>query len=299
MKIFITGSAGFIGSCLQKKLTEKKYLVRGYDIRSKAKDDVRDYKRLALAIRRFQPDGIVHLAAVSRVEEGFLDPQKCVEVNVGGVANVLEAIRKTPSGQRPWLIFGSSREVFGEPKFLPVVESSPKNAINVYGVTKLTGEMLLKNYADNYGVKAWVVRFSNVYTGINDRQKRAIPRFISRALAGKSLTINGGKQIFDFVYIGDTIEALMKCIRKIRSASRLFDDFNFTTGRKMSIVNLAKLIVKLTGSKSKIIFNEPRQYDVNVFWGNPEKSKKILGWEAKYDLRRGLKEVIPELRHNA
>lgn len=296
MKIFITGNAGFIGSNLSEKLIERGHRVKGYDIRSNHKDDVRDYSRLKSAISRFRPDGVIHLAAVSRVEDGFLNPQKCVEVNVGGVANVLEAIRQMSPKNRPWLIFSSSREVFGEPKILPVVEDSPKNVLNIYGVTKLSGEWLLKNYADNYGIKAWVLRFSNVYTGIKDRQERVIPQFINQALSGAPITINGGQQVFDFAYIEDTIDGVVRCIKKIHSSPKLFDDFNLTTGRKMSIVNLAKLILALTKSKSKIIFNEPRRYDVNVFWGNPAKPRAVLGWTAKHDLPAGLKKVIHEFQ---
>ncbi len=318
MKIFITGHKGFIGSHLAAELNpvrdkspkataaaqlrisngikKNKYIMSGYDIRSDAKDDVRNYGRLREAIRGFRPDGIIHLAAVSRVEDGFLDPKKCVEVNIGSVSNLLEIMREMPAPERPWLIFASSREVFGEPKKMPVVEDSPKNVINIYGVTKLAGEMLIRNYADNYGLKGWVLRFSNVYTGANDRQERVIPTFIRQALANKPITINGGQQVFDFAYIGDTIQGIMKCIEAIGSSGKNFDDFNLTTGRKKSIKELAGLIIELTGSKSRIVFNDPRQYDVNTFWGNPIKPKKVLGWQAKTDLRRGLKEVIHEFK---
>lgn len=295
-KIFITGDAGFIGSHLRQTLQTAGWLVEGYDIRSDPKDDVRDSKRLEDKIRRFKPQGIVHLAAVSRVEEGFLNPRECVEVNVGGLANILAIILEIPMKNRPWLIFGSSREVFGEPKKFPVIEDHPKIPINVYGGTKIFGEMLCENYSRNYGLKTRVLRFSNVYTGLNDRQSRVIPKFIRLALAGEPLTINGGKQIFDFVHIEDTLDGIIKSINNIQKSEKLFDHFNLVTGKKTGLVDLAKSIINVTKSKSKIVFNEERKYDVNKFWGHPGKAKKQLGWTPKIDVNQGLKKVTKHFK---
>jgi nucleoside-diphosphate-sugar epimerase len=297
-KMFITGSEGFIGGHLKTALLKHGIAVRGYDIRFDRRDDVCDYRRFKNAVTEFQPDGIVHLAAVSRVEDGFLDPRRCVEVNVGGTANVLEIIRELKNRRRsaPWCILGSSREVFGEPEKFPVTEKSPKNAINIYGVAKLSGEMLAENYAKNYGVKVWILRFSNVYTGLTDRPERVIPTFIRQALSNKLLTINGGAQVFAFAHIADTVRGIVSVIKKISASPRLFEDFNLVGNQKVKIVDLAKTIIRLADSRSRLVFNEGRRYDVNNFWGSFAKAKKNLGWEPKVDLQTGLTKAIAEFR---
>lgn len=296
MKIFITGSAGFIGSNLSRFLRQQGFKVAGYDIRFHSKDDVRDYRRLAGAIRSFKPDGIIHLAAIARVEDCYLRPGDCVATNYGGTANVLEAIRNTNDVRRPWLIFSSSREVFGNPKKFPVKESDSKNPLNVYAVNKLAAEELIEDYVRNYGLKARVIRFSGVYTGLNDQLKRAIPRFLLAALNNKPLTIEGGKQFFDFVHIDDSVLGVFQCIQDIEKRSAVFDDFTLAGGKAVSIKDLARLILKLTKSRSELKFIPPRTYDVIGFRNDPAKVKKILKWLPKIDIEMGLKKCLKEFQ---
>ena len=295
MKVLITGSSGFIGSALKQLLEEKGAEIVSYDIREDPLDDVRDYSALRSKIRGV--DGVVHLAAVSRVKLAHEHPLDCVNTNVGGIINVLESAREVFSKNgRPWVIFGSSREVYGEPTNLPVVESSPRKAINVYGVSKLSGEELCKVYSDNYGLKTRVLRFSNVYTGINDHLDRVIPKFILRAYKNDDLVINGlGVEIFDFTYISDTIQGIWGCIQEIEGNPYLFDDFNLSTGIPVSLRELAELIIKKTGSKSKIKYKKARTYDVNKFYANPNKARNKLGFSPNVNLENGLNLAIKEL----
>ncbi|MFX0009643.1 MAG: NAD-dependent epimerase/dehydratase family protein [Candidatus Hermodarchaeota archaeon] len=295
MKILITGSSGFIGSALKQLLKEKGAEIVSYDIRENPLDDVRDFSALQFKIRGVE--GVVHLAAVSRVKLAHDHPLECVNTNVGGIINVLESAREVFSENgHPWVIFGSSREVYGEPTNLPVAEGSPRNAINVYGVSKLSGEELCKAYSDNYGLKTRVLRFSNVYTGINDHLDRVIPKFILRAFKNEDLVINGlGEEIFDFTYISDTIQGIWGCIREIEGNSQLFDDFNLSTGIPVSLRELAALIIKKTESKSKISYRASRSYDVNKFYANPEKARNKLGFSPKVNLENGLNLAIKEL----
>ena len=296
MKILITGSSGFIGSALKQLLEEKKVEIVTYDIRENPLDDVRDLSALQSKIRGVE--GVVHLAAVSRVKLAHEHPLDCVNTNVGGIINVLESAREVNSENgHPWVIFGSSREVYGKPTNLPVVESSPRKAINVYGVSKLSGEELCKVYSDNYGLKTRVLRFSNVYTGINDHLDRVIPKFILRAFKNEDLVINGfGDEIFDFTYISDTIQGIWGCIQEVDSNSHLFDDFNLSTGIPVSLKELATLIIKKTESRSKISYRASRSYDVNKFYASPEKAKNKLGFSPNVNLENGLNLAIKELR---
>lgn len=297
-RIFITGSDGFIGSYLAAALKKLGYVVRGYDTRSSIKDDVRNYRRLKSAMAKFKPDGVVHLAAIARVEDCFYNPKDCVEINFGGTFNILEILRdyKNKYGSAPWFIFGSSREVFGNPAKFPVTEDAPKQPLNIYASMKVAGELLCQNYARYYGVRSRVVRFSGVYTGVTDQLKRVIPRFIIAALKNKPLVIEGGRQFFDFVHINDAVEGVLKCINHIENNPTVFEDFSLVTGKPMTVTDLAKLIISLTGSQSPLNFVQPRSYDVNGFCGDPGKVNKVLGWRAKIDLRQGLKKCLPEFQ---
>lgn len=297
MRILVTGSAGFIGSSLKDLLEEKGIEVISYDLKDTPPNDVRDISNLKSKMEGV--DGVLHLAAISRVKLAYEDPFNCVHTNIGGIANVLEVARffKKKNNFSPWVIFASSREVFGEPEELPVTEKSPRKAINVYGVAKIAGEELCKIFARNYGLKTRVLRFSNVYTGKRDQLDRVTPKFLLQALKNEDLVINGtGQELFDFTYIGDTIEGIWGCIQEIERSQQTFDDFTLSTGIPVSLKELAEVIIEETGSKSKIKHAESRTYDVNNFYADPKKAKEILGFNPKTGLREGIRLVLGEFK---
>ncbi|NVM44223.1 MAG: GDP-mannose 4,6-dehydratase [Candidatus Lokiarchaeota archaeon] len=296
MKILITGSSGFIGFALKRLLVEKGIEIVTYDIKENSLDDVRDIS--ALQAKIIGVDGIVHLAAVSRVKIAQENPLECINTNIGGLTNVLESTRELIfENGHPWVIFGSSREVYGEPMNLPVVETSNRKAINVYGVSKLSGEELCKVYSDNYGLKIRVLRFSNVYTGANDHLDRVIPKFILHALNKEDLVINGsGEELFDFTYITDTIQGIWGCIQEIEGSLLLFDDFNISTGVPLSLRELAEIIIENTNSSSRVKYTQSRSYDVNKFYADPGKARKILGFSPKITIKKGIDLAIQELK---
>ena len=297
MKILITGNAGFIGSHLEKLLTAQGVDVLGYDIARNPAEDVRDLTNVLSHAQGV--DGIVHLAAVSRVKWGFEDPQKCVDVNVLGTTNVLEAARQIgrAGGKSPWVTFGSSREVFGEAKELPATELTPRIPVNVYGTTKAVGEDLCKAYAQNYGLRTRVLRFSNVYSAPNDQLDRVTPKFIILASKNEPITINGeGAGVFDFTYIDDTVQGIYSCIQEVgKDSAPAFDDFNLVTGTATTLTELADIIKRTMGSTSPIVNDEARTYDVNSFYGSPEKASRVLGFRPTTDLQTGIVRVIERL----
>ncbi len=297
MKILITGSAGFIGSSLKEFLEKKGIEVIPYDLKDTPSNDVRDISNLKLKMEGV--DGVVHLAAISRVKLAYEDPFNCIHTNIGGTVNVLETVRlyKKENNFSPWVIFASSREVFGEPDKLPATEKSPRKAINVYGVAKIAGEELCKIFARNYGLKTRVLRFSNVYTGKRDQLDRVTPKFLLQALKNEDLVINGtGQELFDFTYIGDTIEGIWGCIEEIEKSQKLFDDFTLSTGIPVSLKELAEVIIEETGSKSNIKYAQKRSYDVNKFYADPKNAREILGFNPKISLREGIRLVLEELK---
>ncbi len=294
MKILVTGSAGFIGLALKTYLEGQNISVVPFDIRDAPKYDVRDLEAIKRNIR--DVEGIIHLAAVSRVITAQQEPLKCVSTNIGGTLNVLESARTTEN-EKPWVIFGSSREVFGEPKYLPVTEVSPKTPINIYGISKITGEHLCEIYSKYYNLKIRILRFSNVYTGINDHLDRVIPKFILQALKDENMFINGtGEERFDFTYISDVVKGIWGCIEEIRNSNTPLDNFNLSIGKPVSLKELAEIIVEKTNSNSKIMFNPPRNYDVNHFYASPKKAAEKIGFEPSISIEEGINLAINELK---
>lgn len=309
MRILVTGGAGFIGMNLARYIAHDGAEVIVFDNTSLRADsvddlshistfngDVRDFgtvKRAAQSV-----DGIVHLAAVSRVIWGYEDPRTCVDVNVSGTTNILEAARH--ADPKPWVIFGSSREVYGEPENLPVPESAPKNVVNVYGVTKLAGEKLCERYHNEYGLNVGILRFSNVYGGPNDHLDRVIPKFILQCLNGDSVMIQGGGQLFDFTHVSDTVLGIRKMIETLSSLDGrgYCDDFHILTGRPTSLQELVSTIEKSTKRCSEIIYEPARTYDVEKFYGDPTKAEEQLGFSARVRIEDGIRKYVPLLEEH-
>lgn len=292
MQILVTGGSGYIGSSVIKRLGGRFSFVN-YDIRKNSKDNILDLLRLKKAVKGV--DGILHLAAISRPKWGFSDPYHCLTTNIMGMVNVLEALRRV--NPRAWIIFGSSREVFAGINYFPADETSLRIPLNAYGVSKTTGEDLVRQYARNYGLRGLTLRFCGVYTGKNDILDRVIPRFISLALRQEPLMVEGRGKRYDYVYIDDVIDAIERAIRYMaRQKTGFYDDITLSANSPISLGNLARLIIRLTKSKSKIGHTKERSYDDSGFWGNPAKAKRILGWRPRTTLQDGLLCSIEELK---
>ncbi|HEX5905309.1 MAG TPA: NAD-dependent epimerase/dehydratase family protein [Candidatus Nitrosocosmicus sp.] len=281
--VLVTGSEGLIGKELSRKLEERKINVIGYDIKNG--QDILDQVRLDKIIS--DVEGVIHLAAVSRVVAGYNDPYTAVVTNVIGTTNILDTIRrKNPTC---WMIFGSSREVYGESGHT-VKESDPQRPVNVYGASKSAGEYLSLCYGNNYNLRTFVVRFSNVYGGLNDHPDRVVPRFFNQALTNSDITVYGGNQVFDFVHLSDAVEGLIKLIQKIINNEKLeYRVFHFLTGKSISLIELSDKIIKLIDSKSSIKYLPKREFDVDTFVGDASATMSTLEWEPKISIDKGLK----------
>ena len=221
MKILVTGGAGFIGSHLVDYLVrEQRAQVSVFDNFSHGK--IGNLSHISNAIRVVNGDildlsrlraemtghGVVfHLAALSSVFACVRNPEMAMRNNVEGTRQVLEAARQ--SGVRR-VVFASSREVYGEPANLPVLESSPINPKNTYGASKSAAEDICAQYARS-GLELTVLRLSNVY-GIRDRD-RVIPRFVEQALDSTPVTVYGKDKLLDFLWIENLVRVLALAMR--------------------------------------------------------------------------------------
>ncbi len=295
MRIGITGSEGLIGAALGRALTRARRVWRGLDLRvppgTVGHGDVRD----PLAVERLvaECDLIVHLAAISRVVWGERDPALCWSTNVGGTRNVLEAaLRKSPA---PFVIVASSREVYGEPLRLPVPEAAPLKPVNVYGRSKEAAERAVKR-ARERGLRAVVLRFSNVYGSVDDHADRVVPAFARAAACCGILRVDGEDHTFDFCHLDDSVEGILRAIEHLEDGRAPFDPLHLVTGRATTLGQLARLAVEAGGGTAAVCHGKARDYDVAQFVGCPDRAARILGWRARRSIESGVSSLVREFR---
>jgi nucleoside-diphosphate-sugar epimerase len=286
--VLVTGSFGLIGAALSDALRVAGYEVRGLDLRAAGDDrgDVLDRGDLARRIDGCV--GVVHLAAVSRVIEGERDPERCWRTNVDGTAHVLDAAARAG---RPWVLYASSREVYGQPETLPANEHAPLAPVNVYGRSKVEAEGLVRR-AD---LATAVLRFSNVYGATRDYGDRVIPAFARQAALGLPLRVDGSGHTFDFTHLDDTVRGVAAAIRRLEAGQPLAP-LHLVTGSPTTLGEAAALAMDLAGSASAIREAPPRSYDVEAFVGDPWLAAERLGWRAEVSLRIGLERLIRDFR---
>jgi len=296
MKILLTGSSGFIGHSLKRLLEKKGIKVASYDLDDNPPNNINDFPNLDSKVEGL--DGIIHLAALSQTELAYQNPLDCVNINIGGTINILESARMHQrADNHPWVIFSSSREVFGEAEKLPVTEETLRKPVTIYGVTKMVGEELCRVFSRNYGLKTRVLRFTSVYGSKDDQLQRIIPKFIIQAAKNEPLIINGtGEEIFDFTYIDDITEGIWQSIQEVEKSQKPYDDFILSAGQPVSLKELAETIIEETSSKSEIQYNKTRSYSSTRFYADCRKVKEILGFKPKITLPEGIRLTIKEFK---
>lgn len=282
--ILVTGSRGLIGGQLVP-LLKKYFSVIGFDI-ADGTGDVRDTHALCEAMANV--DGVIHLAAVSRVVWGQQDPAQCWAVNAEASQTLLRIAGELP--QRPWVLAASSREVYGDPSRFPVTESAPLAPINVYGRSKLALEEAV-TAAKERGQIAAVVRFANVYGRTQDHHDRALPAFCAAAAKGYPLRVDGSDTQFDFTHVEDAARGAFAMAKSLQDGIDL-PPIHLLTGRGASLMEAAQFAVAAAGTDSQIRLAPPRDYDVSHFVGDPTRAEKLLGWKARICLEDGIADLV-------
>lgn len=292
-RILITGSSGLVGSAVARTLEQRGIDVVCFDLRARgaANGDVRDRDRVARAVANVA--GIIHLAAVSRVLWGESDPEGCWATNVGGTRNVLELAAKASA--RPWLVFASSREVYGQPDVLPANEDTPLRPVNIYGRSKAEGERLVEQ-AQRSGVRACTIRLSNVFGSVADHADRVVPAFARGAMAGGELRVDGADHTFDFTYIDDVARGVASLVELLDTHSATPPPIHFVSERATALGELAALAIELAGTKATVSDAPPRNFDVARFVGDGARARQLLDWQPRVDVREGLARLLRALR---
>lgn len=309
-RVLITGGGGFIGSTLARRLLESNDVVvfdNGHrDAISKTdlpghprlkviKGDVLDPDAVRAAMEGIEV--VLHLAAIAGVDTVLKMPVTTMRVAIFGTYNVLDAAVAAGTVER--LVDFSTSEVFGTYAYkVSEKDVTTLGAVGearwTYAVSKLASEHLTHNYFVQYGLPALSVRPFNIY-GPGQVGEGAVHRFIVKALAGEPLQIhNDGAQIRAWCYIDDIVDAVLLTLEKKDAVGQ---SFNIGNARSVcTIYDLARAIVRISGSKSPIQFIDWPHTDIELRVPDIDKARKILGFAPKVDLEEGLERTIASYR---
>ena len=292
-KILVTGSEGLVGTALSAELRARGFEVAGLDLKlppgHPGRVDIADREHVAPLVDGCC--GVVHLAAVARVAWAERDPERCWQTNVEGTRSLLAAAQRAAA--RAWLLFASSREVYGEPTRLPVAEDDALRPVNVYGRSKAEGERLVLD-ARQDGIATAVVRFANVYGSTDDHPDRVVPAFARAAVEGSDLCVGGSGSTFDFTHLDDTVAGVLAAIEALEHGERRLPTIHFCTGRGTTLGELARVANRAGGQRSRIVELPQRAYDVTRFVGDPRRARAVLGWQASTDLVEGVRRLAQD-----
>jgi len=305
--ILVTGGAGFIGSHLCEKLINQGNRVICLDnfftgsrknikpfLKNKDFELIRGDVTRPIRIKE-KIDEIYNLACPASPVHYQEDPVETVRTNVLGAINVLDLARKTKAR----IFQASTSEIYGDPLEHPQKETywgnvnclSPRAC---YDEGKRCAETLFMDYYREYGVDIRIMRIHNTYgpkMALDDG--RVVSNFIVQALENKPLTVYGrGQQTRSFMYIDDLVEAMVKLMNK----RNFIGPVNIGNPQEMKIIDLAKKIIRLTNSWSKIVYNSLPEDDPHKRRPDIGLAKKVLNWQPQIDLDSGLNQTIEYFR---
>jgi UDP-glucuronate decarboxylase len=302
-KILVTGGAGNVGSALVERLISNvnNYVVIVDDLSTGylsklpknnngqwefIKADVNNFMEISSIMMAHKFDYVFHFAAVVGVIRTQENPLKVLR-DIDGIKNILD-ISKNISVKR--VFFSSSSEVYGEPVVLPQhEETTPLNSRVPYAIVKNVGESFCKSYYQEYKLSYTIFRFFNTY-GPNQSTDFVVARFLAAALKNQDITIYGdGLQTRTFTYVDDTVDTCLNCFY---NNEQINDVLNIGNDKLCTILDLAQLVIKMTGSSSRIIHLPPLK-DGDMTRRQPDNSKmiRILG-RPLITLENGINKMI-------
>ena len=325
MKIFITGSSGFIGFHLSQKLLDKGHIVQGfdsmnnyYDVKLKKKryqilkkyknflfkkGNIENKKTLANVILRFKPKIIIHLAAQAGVRYSIEKPRVYLDSNIIGTYNIIELAKKINVNH---LLIASSSSVYGANKKLPFREiDKTETQLSIYAATKKSTESIAHSYSNIWNVPITMLRFFTVY-GPWGRPDMALFKFVKGIINKKKIDIyNQGKMYRDFTYIDDIVKGVIGLINKPPNLKQLgkikndslssvapFRIVNIANTHKIYLLDFINQLEKELGTKAIRNYMPMQKGDVKTTMSDTTLIKKLTGYNPKTNYKTGIKEFI-------
>lgn len=329
MKIFVTGSCGFIGFHLCKKLLMNNETLIGidnfnsyYDTNLKEarlknlikisnkdnfkiyRDDIKNSNVLKNIFQEFRPDFVVNLAAQAGVRNSIENPSEYIETNLVGFSNILECCRNHDTKH---LIYASSSSVYGGNTSMPFSEKqSVDHPVSLYAATKKSNELMAHSYSHLYNIPATGLRFFTVY-GPWGRPDMALFLFTKSILEGKSIKVfNHGKMLRDFTYVDDIVESINRIIYKPPTPDNTFDTnkpnpasswaphriYNIGNSNPTPLMDYITEIENCIGVKAKKEFLPLQLGDVPATSSDCSELESLIGFKPKTSINVGVKKFI-------
>jgi len=309
-KILITGGLGFIGSNLARRLVDwggrvtlvdsliPEYGGNLYNIKD-FKDrvavnisDVRD--RYSMEVLVQGQDFLFNLAGQTSHLDSMLDPHTDLEINCRAQLSILEACRRVNPLIK--VIFASTRQVYGIPRYLPVDEKHLLYPVDVNGINKMAGEWYHIVYNNVYRIRATALRLTNTYgprMRIKDARQTFLGIWIRRIIEGDPFEIFGdGTQIRDFNYIDDVIDAFLLAAIREEADGQVY---NLGADDPVNLMDLAKLLTQIRGSGTYQVIPFPAErkvIDIGDYYADYASVQRDLGWKPKTPLKEGLRKTL-------
>ena len=325
MKVFVTGSSGFIGFHLSKKLLEKGYSIHGFDSMNKyydvkikkarlkilkkykkfsfTKNKLENKKILTDSILRFKPTIIIHLAAQAGVRYSIENPKAYMDSNITGTYNIIELAKKINIKH---LLIASSSSVYGANKKLPFTEIDKTDTqLSIYAATKKSTESIAHSYSNIWRVPITMLRFFTVY-GPWGRPDMALFKFTKGIINKKKIDIyNNGKMYRDFTFIDDIVNGITALINKAPNLNQLgkirndslspvapFRILNIGNTKKIFLLDFINELEKQLGKKAIRNYMKMQKGDVKITVSNTSLLRKITNYNPKTNYKTGIKKFL-------
>ena len=301
-RILVTGGAGFIGNHLCRRLlNEGNYVICLDNFFTGLKRHIEDMlnnpnfeliEHDVVDPIDITVDQIYNLACPASPPHYQYDPVKTMKTSVLGIINMLELAKK----YKATLLHASTSEVYGNPLVHPQQESywgnvNPIGIRSCYDEGKRAAETLMMDYHRQYGVDIRIIRIFNTYgPNMDPKDGRVVSNCIVQAINDKDITIYGdGSQTRSFCYVSDLVDGAIKMMNNDKG---FIGPVNLGNPSERTVLNLAEMVLEMTGSKSKITYKELPSDDPVKRKPDITKAQKILGWEPKVDIKDGLVKTI-------
>jgi len=300
MNFLITGAAGFLGSALANQLAREGHQVRGLDDLSTGdpqaltpdvhftRGDVNDRPRLWTLLQ--EVDCVYHLAARVSVQESVLYPREYNAVNVSGTVSLMEAMRDVGVKR---VVLVSSGAIYGDQGKQPLSECMTPNPRSPYAVSKLAAEYYVNTIGHIWNIETVSLRVFNAYgpgQHLPASHPPVVPYFLRQAIHHGSIVVHSdGSQTRDYVYVDDVVSAMVAA-----STAPNLDGavINVGSGREYSVRELAKTVIRLTGSETEVIYNSKTSPGVSRMCADLTLAAQKLNYRPSISLEDGLRLIL-------
>lgn len=308
-KVLITGGLGFIGSNLARRLVDlgaevilvdslipeyggDLFNIAGIEDKVSVNiSDVRDEHSMKYLVQG--QDYLFNLAGQTSHMDSMQDPLTDLEINAKAQLFILEACRKYNPDIK--IVFASTRQIYGKPQYLPVDEKHLLRPVDINGVNKLAGEWYHLLYNNVYGIRTSVLRLTNTIgprMRVKDARQTFLGIWIRLLVEGKPFEVWGGKQLRDFTYVDDAVDAFLLTAANDDANGRVF---NLGGDCVISLGDLANLLAEVNGGGEYIVKEFPpdrKRIDIGDYYADYSLIRSTLGWEPKVPLREALGKIL-------